>query len=288
MILCGALLIALPPAANPASAQSAPAAPRPAARRPAPAAAPQAARPAAIEPAPNEFGIEAAARHLQLRDDLVAPLVHSGFAPGIAVAYTYRGEEHRHDARFGFAMGSPTNRFDQNAQTYAFEASYGYGYRVYASEAPDWHLYTGARVGGAGDGAFFPLVDDAHAYWFTRYDVRPQAAAEFVIDPRSRASLSLAFPLFGLVSRPPATRLTANDKPDFGNVAATFHQDLRLRTLDSYQGLDVGVAYRYRVTRTFSESIEYRFAYASAAEPRPVQVLTHSLRVGLHLDPWKW
>jgi len=228
-----------------------------------------------------DWGVELGITSLQLRDEVLNPLRHSGTLAFLGVFRDQSGA--KLSSRFGLeASFNPVSTRYESAKN-SFVASLRLGYR---------RLY---RVGDVTDGlelhvggtaelythtAYFGDWDDSHGYWLTAYSVAPSAALRFVRWRGHTLSLEASLPILAMVSRPDAPILHKVDNNTFGAIVAKLHENLTPTSLHEHVAVDATLRYTKPSARLGRSVFWHIFMLHNDMDgSAPVAALRHTIGV---------
>lgn len=232
---------------------------------------------------PNALALSVGGGLLQLRDEALLPVIHSGAGTAIGAEYRRNHRRNLHRVELQAQIYSTSSRVDEGSQYIGLGMHYRY-LRLLTDlgEYNDKHikpasLWLGARLGGGPTIQSYPQIDEAHAYWNTQYQLNPIAMIYWQAKPRLAWINELELPLLGTVSRPAANRTYFNDIPYFTETMALAHTDMRVRFAHQAGSLRLTTALEYPLHRRVLQRVGYQLAYDYARPNAQFQALNHSL-----------
>ncbi len=229
--------------------------------------------------ASNAFGIEAGLSVLQLKEEVLNPLRHSGTF--VSLGFFHERPRATSSSRFDLqASFNPlATRYESEKNSFAANLRLAFRHaRDVATLAPDLHLLAGGTAEFFSHMAYFGDWDDSHAYWLTAYSLGANGIVDYRRWQGRSLSLEVSLPVLALVSRPDAPILHKVDNNEFGAVVAKLHENLSLTSVHEHVALEAIVRYSRHSAR-LGRSLFWRIGYLHNSMPhsRSVDALRHTL-----------
>ncbi len=225
----------------------------------------------------NRLGLAVGLLHLQIRDDIIAPMRWSGLGASITLSYDRDRESSRTRMHLKFPVSFFTNRYGHEGAA----TGYALGYR-YVRRVPEFGIAGTSFVGGAFlwnvDLQYYYDWDEEHLYWLTALDLALVFQHEVLLKPRNRLVFRFTFPLISLVSRPPDHRYYKSDNLDsFGLYFSKPYEGIHLTSLNEHLSMTLSLHYTFPLTRSWGFGTDYELGYRRFTDPETIQILSNTL-----------
>jgi len=234
----------------------------------------------AAESRPNRVGAGLGAGNLQLNDELVRGLRWNGFGGELKLFFDRQAGEDLWRANLRLPVALVKNRYGHQGLSWDVQADAGWAHRL--ATAGDVEVSLGARLRWDLSVAYYVDFDEEHLYWLNSYEVSPLVVVGWRLTPTQRLGAELDAAVVTLASRPPEHRYYKIDKLTHPSFFFTkTHEAMRLTGLSDHLAARLRLVHEARLSERVSLKTVYALDYAWHADPRPVQVLMHSISTGV-------
>jgi hypothetical protein len=200
--------------------------------------------------------------YLNLKDEVLNNAIHKG--SGISGAIYLERSDNMSVKRLDLELesGFLKSNFESEASSYMFSGSAGFTYlRNLCHAEPGIRFYLGGKVKTGTAIEYFDNWDESHFYWITAYSIGAGFRIDYSLGNNSKIRMEGDFPVFSLVSRPPAEFLYTQSSPALPNVIKDLNHDLRLLSPARYQELNLRLKYSFGNPKKFVPGVFWRLSY---------------------------
>jgi hypothetical protein len=205
-------------------------------------------------------GFQMGISHMDLKEQSLNRATHNG--PGIMGGLHLERSNTRSIKMLNMELGSNflRSRYEGETSSYRISGSASFSYlRNIIHEAPPWNFHLGGKVKAFSAIEYFDNWDESHFYWITSYSFGADLRLTYSFGDNSIIQLEADFPLFSLVSRPPAKFSDTQSSPALRDVLRDLNRDLRILSPEAYRNFTIQLSYSLRSPKKFVPAIFWRF-----------------------------
>ena len=236
----------------------------------------------AFETGSNDFGFTLGLNDYQVKENVLNNIRHRGMMPSLGFSFEKSRELSKQKAELFLIINTLKSRYDPDKSTILINPVITYRYARKVNDFSDHlRLYLGGIGGLNSHSAFYNNWDDSHIYWLTSYNLGIDAMLTYQRSEKGYFYLELHTPVIALISRPPDRFLYKVINPEFSWIISEYHRNLRLTSFHEHFAINADLAYRFRYSDKFIQSVFWRFRYVrnSMNYSKNISILTHVIGV---------
>ncbi len=236
----------------------------------------------AFDTGSKDFGFTFGLNEYQVKENLLNNIRHRGMMPMLGFSYEKSKPFSKQKAELFLIFNALKSRYDPDRSSILINPTITYRYaRKVKDLGHDFKLFLGGIGGLNSHSAFYDNWDDSHIYWLTSYSIGFDGMLIYQKSEKGYFYLELHSPFLALISRPPERFLYKVVNPKFSWIISEYHRNLRLTSVHEHFALNMDLAYRFRYSDKFIQSIFWRFRYVrnSMNYSKNVSILTYQLGV---------
>ncbi|MFW5852160.1 MAG: hypothetical protein ACOCWB_08050 [Bacteroidota bacterium] len=207
---------------------------------------------------------------------------------GLQAGYAWKknSQESMHDIAFDIKYSKLTNRYDVLPASFYVSPELSYGYaRNLTQVNTGFDSYMGGQLNIQPNLWYYAMWDDSHFYWFTNNNLSLYNHTQIPFN-NNFLELTLSIPIVALVSRPVSRRDYKMEKSDVDYIADKMYSDLKLQSINRFQGAKLKIGYTYRINSKVAHRIAYSFniSRVDSTDSKKLLTIDHGLQMVLILD----
>lgn len=220
--------------------------------------------------------------HNQVKENLLAPLRWDGVGGGLGIYYLMVSPKAFHEISLLMNVSELKNRYNHNG--YSLEATLEYNFNCNVSSTFfSGDLFLGPQLKWDATINFFSDWDDSHIYWLNSYELGPSLEWSKNYKEKQNISITVQFPLFVIVSRPPEYQY--KDQPPLIKPTYYFksmNEDLRFFTVSNFSSLRLQANYLFRIKKDKMIGGTWIFDFKTCKLPRSTTTIKNILMLNYY------
>jgi hypothetical protein len=236
----------------------------------------------AFDTGSKDFGFTFGLNEYQVKENVLNNIRHRGMMPMLGFSYEKSKPYSKQKAELFLIVNTLKSRYDPDRSSILINPAITYRFaRKVRDLGNHSRLYLGGIGGLNSHSAFYDNWDDSHIYWLTSYNLGIDAMLTYQRSAKGYFYIELHIPVIALISRPPDRFLYKVINPEFSWIISEYHRNLRLTSVHEHFALNMDLAYRFRYSHKFIQSIFWRFRYVrnSMNYSKNINILTHLIGV---------
>jgi hypothetical protein len=224
----------------------------------------------------NTLGISINPALSSYREDLLVPVSFDGPSIMLGAVFTRWQEHDYYKIHFRFGFGYLQNRFSHESAVIKLDLISSWLKKIKRYQRYG-EIWAGIQLPIQMNDLYLFSWDDAHLYWLTVYSLGPAIGWKKELSAKYDIFIRFHFPVFNLVSRPPAYRY--NNQDALNHIGFHFsepHKALHFESLEDYRSftLQIDLIKNKKVTG-WNFGLEFQYDYFR--KPKPISSIHTSL-----------